>query len=98
MQKHANIVDLVKSVPTNIFLQNLVSIQPRTSPPKICKKLQNLNSAKLDLVILLILLILLRRCTDPLAVGSVGVGEAGIVAVAPADGKVVIADAGESQS
>ena len=47
---------------------------------------------------LLILLILLRRCTDPLAVGSVGVGEAGIMAVAPADGKVVIADAGESLS
>ena len=32
MQKHVNLVDLVKSFPTNIFLQNLASIQPRTSP------------------------------------------------------------------
>ena len=34
MQKHVNLVDLVKSFPTNIFLQNLVSIQKSTSPPK----------------------------------------------------------------
>ena len=34
MQKHVNIVDLVKSFPTNIFLQNLASIQQRTSPLK----------------------------------------------------------------
>ena len=34
MQKHVNLVDLVKSFPTNIFLQNLVSIQKRTSPKK----------------------------------------------------------------
>ena len=27
MQKHVNLVDLVKSFPTNIFLQNLASIQ-----------------------------------------------------------------------
>ena len=32
MQKHVNLVDLVKSCPTNIFLQNLASIQRRTSP------------------------------------------------------------------
>ena len=32
MQKHVNLVDLVKSFPTNIFLQNLASIQRRTSP------------------------------------------------------------------
>ena len=32
MQKHANLVDLVKSFPTNICLQNLASIQKRTSP------------------------------------------------------------------
>ena len=31
MQKHANLVDLAKSFPTNIYLQNLASIQPRTS-------------------------------------------------------------------
>ena len=34
MQKHVNLVDLVKSVPTNIFLQKLASIQRRTSPIK----------------------------------------------------------------
>ena len=31
MQKHVNLVDLVKSFPTNILLQNLASIQRRTS-------------------------------------------------------------------
>ena len=31
MQKHVNLVDLVKSFPTNIFFQNLASIQKRTS-------------------------------------------------------------------
>ena len=34
MQKHVNLVDLVKSFPTNIYLQNLPSIQTRTSPVK----------------------------------------------------------------
>ena len=34
MQKHANLVDLVKSFPTNILLQILASIQKRTSPIK----------------------------------------------------------------
>ena len=34
MQKHANLVDFVKNFPTNIFLQNLASIQKRTSPKK----------------------------------------------------------------
>ena len=34
MQKHVNLVDLVKSFPTNIYLQNLASIQKRTSPTK----------------------------------------------------------------
>ena len=34
MQKHVNLVDLVKSFPANIFLQNLASIQKRTSPVK----------------------------------------------------------------
>ena len=34
MQKHGNLVDLVKSFPTNIFLQNFASIQKRTSPLK----------------------------------------------------------------
>ena len=34
MQKHVNLVDLVTSFPTHIFLQNLASIQKRTSPRK----------------------------------------------------------------
>ena len=34
MQKHVNLVDLVKSFPTNIYLQKLASIQKRTSPIK----------------------------------------------------------------
>ena len=36
MQRHVlvNLVDLVKSFPTNIYLQNLASIQKRTSPVK----------------------------------------------------------------
>ena len=34
VQKHVNLVDLVKSFPTNSFLQNLASIQRRTSPLK----------------------------------------------------------------
>ena len=34
MQKHVNLVDLVKSFPTNIFLQKLASMQKRTSPVK----------------------------------------------------------------
>ena len=34
MQKHVNLVDLVKSFPTNIYLQNLASIQKRTNPVK----------------------------------------------------------------
>ena len=34
MQKHVNLVDLVKSFPTDIYLQNLASIQKRASPIK----------------------------------------------------------------
>ena len=34
MQKHVNLVDLVKSFPTNILLQHLASIQKRTSSVK----------------------------------------------------------------
>ena len=32
MQKRVHLEDLVKSFPTNIFLENLASIQRRTSP------------------------------------------------------------------
>ena len=41
MQKHVNLVDLVKSFPTNIYLQNLASIQKRTSPVKFAQRLKN---------------------------------------------------------
>ena len=34
MQKYVNLVDLVKSFPTIIYLQKLASIQPRTSLSK----------------------------------------------------------------
>ena len=34
MQKHVNLVYLVKSFPTNIFLQKLALVQERTSPIK----------------------------------------------------------------
>ena len=37
MRKHVNLVDLVKSFPTNILLQNLASIQKRTSPIKFAQ-------------------------------------------------------------
>ena len=37
MQKDANRVELEKCCRTHIFLQNFVLIQPRTSPPQICK-------------------------------------------------------------
>ena len=41
MQKDAaNLVELEKCCQTHIFLQIFVLIQPRTSPPKICKFLQ----------------------------------------------------------
>ena len=43
MQKDANLVELEKCCQTHIFLQNFVSIQPRTSPPKICKKFANFD-------------------------------------------------------
>ena len=35
VQKYANLIDLVKSFPTSIYLQNLASMQPRTSDPKL---------------------------------------------------------------
>ena len=34
MQKDVNLVDLIKSFPANILMQNLASIQKRTSPIK----------------------------------------------------------------
>ena len=45
MQKHVNLVDLVKSFPTSIYLQNLASIQERTSPCEIDSRLQNCRIA-----------------------------------------------------
>ena len=40
-QKHVNLVDLVKSFPTSIYLQNLASIQKRTSPAKFAHLAEN---------------------------------------------------------
>ena len=37
MQKHVNLVDLVKCFPTHILLQNLASVQARTSPFKFAR-------------------------------------------------------------
>ena len=37
MQNDANLVELEKCCQTHILLQNFILIQPRTSPPKICK-------------------------------------------------------------
>ena len=37
MQKCAHLVELEKCCQTHIFLQIFVLVQPRTSPPKICK-------------------------------------------------------------
>ena len=51
MQKHVNLVDLVKSFPTNIFLQNLASIQKRTSPIKfahLAEKSENCSISNLS--------------------------------------------------
>ena len=43
MQKYVNLVDFVKSFPTNIFLQKSASIQPRTSPSKPGGKFNSLS-------------------------------------------------------
>ena len=40
MQKYVNLLDLVKSFPTSIYLQKSASIQPRTSPSKLGGKIQ----------------------------------------------------------
>ena len=42
MQKYVNLVDLVKSFPTNIYLQKSASIQPRTSLSKFGGKFNSL--------------------------------------------------------
>ena len=48
MQKHVNLVDLVKSFPTNIFLQNLASIQQRTSPIKFAHLAEKLEKGSIS--------------------------------------------------
>ena len=40
VEKYANLVELEKCCQTHIFLQNFVLIQPRTSPPKLYKKIE----------------------------------------------------------
>ena len=42
MQKYVNLVDLVKSFPTSIYLQKSASIQPRTSLSKFGRKFNSL--------------------------------------------------------
>ena len=46
MQKHVNLVDLVRSFPTSIYLQNMASMQPRTSPCEIAASLQDCKIAR----------------------------------------------------
>ena len=48
MQKHVNLVDLVKSFPTNIFLQNLASIQKRTSPVKFAHLAEKIRKGSIS--------------------------------------------------
>ena len=63
MQKHVNLVDLVKSFPTNIYLQNLASIQNRTSPIKfahLAEESENGSISKLSTKVL--------RDRDPVAI------------------------------
>ena len=38
VQRHVNLIDLVKSFPTTIWLRNLASIPPRTRPLKFAKR------------------------------------------------------------
>ena len=46
VQKHVNLVDLVKSFPTNIFLQSLASIPRRTSRTKFDHGLKNQSKVR----------------------------------------------------
>ena len=48
MQKHVNLVDLVKSFPTNIYLQNLASIQKRTRPIKFAHLAEKSEKASIS--------------------------------------------------
>ena len=48
MQKHVNLVDLVKSFPTNIYLQNLASIEKRTSPVKFAHLAEKLGKGSIS--------------------------------------------------
>ena len=47
VQKHVSLVDLVKSFPTIIYLQNLASIQPRTSLSKFGGKFNSEKVGKI---------------------------------------------------
>ena len=51
MQKHVNLVDLVRGFPTNIYLQILASIEKRTSPIKfayLAEKLEKGSTSNLS--------------------------------------------------
>ena len=69
MQKDANLVELEKCCQTHIlniiFLQSLVLIQPRTSPPNICKILQKKNYQNLIANLIVVLLIRTSKPISP---------------------------------
>ena len=51
MQKYVNLVDLVKSFPTNVYLQNLALMQKRTSSIKfahLAEKSENGSTSNLS--------------------------------------------------
>ena len=48
MQKHINLVDLVRSFPTNIYLQNVASMQKITSPIKFAHLAEKSEKASIS--------------------------------------------------
>ena len=46
--KGVHFVDLGESFPTHIYLQNLASIQPRTSPSKLDSSMRELDGASVN--------------------------------------------------
>ena len=72
MQKHVNLVDFVKSFPTNIFLQNLASIQKSTSPIKfahLAEKSENGSISNLSTKVAIVVRVMhpgmMARANDP---------------------------------
>ena len=65
VQKCAHLAELEKCCQTHIFLQKFVLIQPRTSPPNICKILQKKNYQNLIANLIVILLIRTSKPISP---------------------------------